>query len=130
MSPELILFSVLLFKHLIVDWFLQTSWQYRNKGNWRHPGGYFHAFLNVFGSIVMIFFASVFINMNITVLSPLAFVLFFGEFTSHYIMDWTKVNICRHKAWGTETSENFWRLTGFDQFVHLSYLVFMSAVFA
>lgn len=128
MSYELLFFFILLCKHTIVDWFLQNEWQYKNKGNFKHPGGYFHAFLNVFGSSMSIIIFIFIFNVTLSVSLPVIFLLLFGEFVSHYLMDWTKVNICKKYHWTPTTSEKFWYITGFDQFIHLSYLVFFASI--
>lgn len=124
MSPELILFSLFLIKHLIFDWFLQNEYQFANKGNWKHPGGYVHAGLNIIGTL----FAVVIFVMFFGKISSVFLLLLAGEFISHYLMDWSKMNINKKMGWGPTTHHEFWWLTGFDQFVHLAYLVFFAAI--
>src|SRR3970040_1352534 len=46
--PQLVLLAlaavaVLMFKHAVADFYLQTSYQYLNKGKYGHPGGIIHA---------------------------------------------------------------------------------------
>jgi uncharacterized SAM-binding protein YcdF (DUF218 family) len=120
MVSSLAFFYCLLVKHTIIDWCLQNPWQYQNKGNLKHPGGYFHAFLNALGSLLVI--------LLLGLESKHLPLLLLGEYLSHYAMDWSKVNICKKMKWTATTSEYFWMLTGFDQFVHLSYLVLMAKV--
>lgn len=128
MGYELIFFFILLCKHTLVDWFLQNEWQYKNKGNFKHPGGYFHAFLNTFGSLISIIIFMIIFGNVVAVSFKIIFLLLLGEFISHYLMDWSKVNICKKYFWTPTTSEKFWYITGFDQFVHLSYLILFAAV--
>ena len=118
MNLEIIM-GLFLVKHFIFDWLLQTKYQWSNKGNWKHFGGYLHAGINVWGSII------VFLICDIYIATPLIGLLLLGEFVSHYAMDWTKMNINAKMGWGPTTHEQFWWLTGFDQLVHLSYLLFM-----
>jgi hypothetical protein len=125
MGPELILFSCFLVKHLIFDWFLQTEYQFANKGNWRHPGGYVHAALNIIGSIFAIVIFVLFFG---SIHGTFVLCLLWGEFITHYIMDWSKMNLNKKMGWGPTTHHEFWWLTGFDQFVHLAYLIFMAAI--
>jgi hypothetical protein len=35
--------AVLMFKHAVADFYLQTAYQYLNKGKYGHPGGFIHA---------------------------------------------------------------------------------------
>src|SRR5262245_47086258 len=50
--PELALLilaavAILLFKHAIADFYLQSAYQYSNKGKYGHPGGILHAAIHV-----------------------------------------------------------------------------------
>jgi hypothetical protein len=45
--PQLVLLAlaavaVLMFKHAVADFYLQTAYQYLNKGKYGHPGGFIH----------------------------------------------------------------------------------------
>jgi kynureninase len=35
--------AVLMLKHAVADFYLQTPYQYLNKGTYGHPGGFIHA---------------------------------------------------------------------------------------
>ena len=39
--------AVLLLKHMVADFFLQTPFQYLNKGTYGHPGGLLHSGIHV-----------------------------------------------------------------------------------
>jgi hypothetical protein len=39
--------AVLLFKHMVADFYLQTPYQFLNKGTYGHPGGFVHAGIHV-----------------------------------------------------------------------------------
>jgi hypothetical protein len=52
-----------------------------------------------------------------------------GEFLVHYHMDWFKMWYNKKKGWGPTTHNEFWVLTGIDQWVHaLTYLGIASAL--
>ena len=42
----LLLITLFIVKHFIVDFLLQTKWQWSNKHKLGHPGGIFHAWLH------------------------------------------------------------------------------------
>jgi hypothetical protein len=123
MNPIVALFLGFAIKHFVVDFLLQTPYQWKNKGKFGHPGGILHSLLHSVTSLFMlilfvILFPGVF---NITVVLPL--VVF--EFVIHYLMDYTKVNINAYYGWGANTHSEFWYLLGFDQLVHALTYVFM-----
>ncbi len=39
--------AILMVKHAVADFFLQTPYQYCNKGTYGHPGGFLHAGIHV-----------------------------------------------------------------------------------
>ena len=46
--PKLVLLvlvavAVLMAKHMVADFYLQTPYQYLNKGTYGHPGGFLHS---------------------------------------------------------------------------------------
>ena len=95
--PELVLLAlaavaVLMFKHAVADFFLQTPYQYFNKGTYGHPGGILHAGIHV-----------ALTPLVYLVLAPaslaLAAVLAVGEFVAHYHIDWLKEQIIRRNGW-------------------------------
>ena len=107
--------AVLMFKHAVADFYLQTSYQFLNKGIYGHPGGLIHAGIHVaLTPLVYLVLApaSLLVALAITV----------GEFFVHYHTDWLKEQINRRKGW-TVNDHNFWSLLGTDQLVHgLTYL--------
>lgn len=122
MSPEITLMLLLLTKHLIFDWFLQPPYMWRNKGKLFHPAGYIHAGVNVCGTLIALW-VFILLGDKIVIDAKLFLLVLLGEFVSHYIMDWSKMNLNAKMGWGPLTHPEFWFLTGFDQFVHLVYLV-------
>lgn len=108
MNDILLLVLLLFTKHFIVDFPLQTKFQYSNKGTYGHLGGILHSALHGVGTyLCFVWFA------------PLSAVyLAFIDFVLHYHIDWAKVNINNKFSWGPTTHEQFWWLLGADQFLH------------
>lgn len=117
----LTLLVLLQIKHLLFDWLLQPPWMYKNKGTYGHPGGGAHAALH--GASTYLILAA----MNFA--PTLCAVVAVAEMVVHYHIDWAKMRLNAVMQWGPTTSENFWRLLGFDQFLHqISYLVIAAYV--
>jgi hypothetical protein len=125
--PELALIlaavAVLMAKHAVADFYLQTPYQFLNKGTYGHPGGLLHSGIHVaLTPLVYLVLAPA------TLLLALAIAV--GEFLVHYHTDWLKEQINRRKGW-TVNDHNFWSLLGTDQFVHgLTYLAIVGALVA
>jgi hypothetical protein len=100
---------ILLIKHLIFDFFLQTAYQYKNKGIYGHPGGILHAGLHVFGTSFLFLF--------IYPGAALAAQILVGEFIVHYHVDWTKEQVNKRMRLTAEDAAFWWTL-GVDQFLH------------
>lgn len=100
---------ILLFKHLVLDFFLQTSYQYLNKGIYGHPGGILHAGLHAFGTTPLFLW--------IAPSMRLAAAIMVGEFVVHYHIDWTKEQVNKRMKWTAENAPFWWTL-GVDQFLH------------
>lgn len=112
MNTALWLMLALGVKHLIIDFFLQTRYQYSNKGRYGHPGGILHAALHALGTWAVF-----------VVATPWALTLAVLDAIIHYHVDWSKVNINNYFGWTPTTSEAFWWLLGIDQFLHfLTYI--------
>lgn len=105
----LIVVLILLFKHLVCDFFLQTAYQYRNKGIYGHPGGLLHAGLHVLGTA----FLFLYVNPGPKIVA----LILAGEFVVHYHIDWAKEQIVKRCKLTTEDSAFWWAL-GVDQFLH------------
>ena len=75
------------FKHLAADFFLQTPYQFKNKGTYSHPGGILHAAIHMALTIPVIFF----LPAGAGVLAAVVI----GEGVLHYHIDWTKENVVR-----------------------------------
>lgn len=105
----LIAVLILLIKHLIFDFFLQTEYQYKNKGIYGHPGGILHAGLHAFGTS--------FLFLYVYPGAALAAQILVGEFIVHYHIDWTKEQIIKRMNLTTGDAAFWWAL-GVDQFLH------------
>ena len=100
---------ILLTKHLVFDFFLQTAYQYKNKGTYGHPGGILHAGLHVFGTSFLFLF--------VYPGAEIAAQILIGEFIVHYHIDWTKEQIVKRMKLATDNA-GFWWVLGVDQFLH------------
>lgn len=104
-------FAFLSVKHTIGDYFLQTSYQFRNKGLYGHPGGLLHSGIHVALTL------PVFLILPPSSLI-LALAIMFGEFIVHYHLDWAKEQLInRHEL--TQTDPWYWHLFGLDQLGHM-----------
>jgi hypothetical protein len=113
--------AILMSKHAAADFFLQTPYQYCNKGIYGHPGGLLHSAIHV-------------------ALTPLAYLaiapaslllaggIALGEFAVHYHVDWAKEQIGRRNGFTPQTP-GFWHLLGIDQLLHgLTYLAIIAVL--
>ena len=105
----------------IIDFFLQTPYQYCNKGKYGHPGGLLHAGIHV-----------ALTPLVYLVLAPASLVLAgavaLGEFAVHYHVDWAKEQLMHRNGW-TSQDRGFWYALGTDQLVHgLTYLLIVAVL--
>lgn len=104
-------FTILVVKHTIADFFLQTPYQYLNKGTYGHPGGLLHA--GIHGLLT----APVFL-----VLAPpfalLGLIIIAVEFIVHYHVDWLKEKAVKKRGWQASDAW-FWHALGLDQLAHM-----------
>ena len=116
MNTALILVLCLFTKHFIIDFPLQTRYQWSNKGTYGHPGGILHAVLHGLGTYFCFVCFVWFDSAN-------ALMLGFIDMLLHYHIDWAKMNLNRVLGWAPNTHEQFWWLLGFDQYLHaLTYI--------
>lgn len=112
------LLALLFTKHFIVDFLLQTKYQWSNKGKYAHPGGVLHSGLHGLATFGCLYWVTHGSAMYLAIL----------DFTLHYHIDWLKVRINEKMGWGANTHEQFWWLLGFDQFLHsLTYILLVYA---
>ena len=117
----LVAVAVLLAKHMAADFFLQTPYQYLNKGTYGHPGGLLHSAIHV-----------ALTPLVYLVIAPASLLLVagiaLGEFAVHYHIDWAKEQIVRRNGW-TPQSGGFWNALGIDQLLHgLTYLAIVGVL--
>ncbi|HEY5412215.1 MAG TPA: DUF3307 domain-containing protein [Caulobacteraceae bacterium] len=111
--------AILLCKHMIFDFVLQTRYQLDHKQLYGHPGGLLHAGLHALGTLPAIVIARPSLIVAVAVLV--------GEFVVHYHVDWGKEQLLRRSGW-TRDGARYWAVFGADQLIHnLGYLV-MTAV--
>ena len=119
MNITLILMLLLFSKHLVVDFPLQTKYQYSNKGTYLHFGGILHSFLHGVGTTFCFYWYA----------PHASFYLGLIDFVLHYHIDWAKMNMNKKLGWGPTTHEQFWWLLGVDQHLHaLTYIMLVSTV--
>jgi hypothetical protein len=119
MDDLLILILLLFSKHFIVDFPLQTKFQYSNKGTYGHPGGILHASLHGLGTFICIYWYA-----------PIAAIyLALADMFVHYHIDWAKMKLNSKLGWSPTTHEQFWWLLGLDQYLHaVTYVVFVALI--
>jgi hypothetical protein len=111
--------AVLMLKHAVADFYLQTPYQYLNKGTYGHPGGFLHAGIHAA--------LTPFVYL---VLVPSSLLLVLGEFAVHYHVDWLKEQVTQRNGW-TSQDRGFWYARGIDQLVHgLTYVAIVAALVA
>jgi hypothetical protein len=114
----ILLLTVLFVKHFVVDFPLQNSFQYLNKGKYLHFGGILHSGLHcITTGLIFLFYSDYFIVYAIV------------DFLLHYHIDWLKVNLNKKLGYSPTTHEEFWWLLGLDQLLHSLTYVAMVAVF-
>lgn len=102
--------AVLMLKHTVADFYLQTPYQYLNKGTYLHPGGLLHAAIHVaLTPLVYLLLAPA----SLLVAGAIAL----GEFAVHYHIDWLKEQATRRNGL-TPQEACFWHVLGTDQFLH------------
>ena len=115
--------AVLMVKHALADFYLQTPYQYVNKGTYGHPGGLLHAAIHM---ALTPFVYLVLLPGSLLLAGSIAL----GEFLVHYHVDWLKEQILRRNELTTQTP-GFWHALGTDQLIHgLTYLVIVAVLIA
>ncbi len=109
--------AVLQVKHFLADFMLQSTYQFRTKGIYGHPGGFIHSGLHIAGTTPALLLYS---------LRPAGIAaILIAEFAVHYHTDWLKAKIDRTYHWGY-SDQRYWMLFGADQLVHqLTYLAIL-----
>jgi hypothetical protein len=120
MTLTLGVFFLFMLKHFTAEFLMQSPYMYLNKGTYGHFGGILHALIHGFLTVLilrghpLLFFSD-------AVLAGLI------DMMVHYHIDWAKVSINEKFGWKSNTSDKFWILMGFDQFLHmLTYIGIMA----
>lgn len=111
----LLLLSLFVIKHFIVDFVLQTQEEIEYKGNYLDWRGVKHSLKHGIGTILALWGIG----------ATLEFTWMYGvmDFLIHYHIDWLKVNATRKF---TIEDQEFWVWFGFDQTLHyLTYIIFI-----
>lgn len=120
MELIVILFTLLVVKHFIADFILQTDKMVQEKGTYGAPGGLHHSLWH--GLLTAFIFFPV-IGSVMLVLK-----IGFIDAVCHYHIDWAKMNITRKY---TPANQEFWFWLGVDQMLHyLTYIGLIAWVFA
>jgi hypothetical protein len=115
--------AVLMAKHALADFYLQTPYQYLHKGTYGHPGGFLHAAIHV--ALTPLVYL-VLVPGSLLLVGAIAL----GEFLVHYHVDWLKEQFVRQNGLTTQ-SPGFWHALGTDQLIHgLTYLLIVAALIA
>lgn len=118
-SAAIALFALLLVKHFLGDFVLQSKWQVHQKGVYGAPGGIVHSGIHAGGTLIAL----------VAVMTPLAVIVpvLIAEFIVHYHIDWGKEWTVRRFGW--QDGARFWNAIGFDQLLHgLTYLAIVAYV--
>lgn len=114
----LIIMTLLILKHFIIDFPLQTPYQWMNKGTYGHPGGLLHSGLHGIAT---------FLIFVLFIVTPWALMLGILDMVIHYHVDWAKMNINKKYGWQPDQHPEFWVLLGLDQLAH--YLTYVLLIF-
>ncbi len=92
-----VLAALLAIKHFLADGILQFPYQYKNKGNLFHPGGYVHAGTHgiLTGVAVELSWLLIF-DKSLPLSIALKFIAF--DAITHYLIDFAKMNLSG-KSW-------------------------------
>jgi hypothetical protein len=79
-------------KHAVADFYLQSAYQYLNKGTYGHPGGIEHSAIH-----------AALTPLVYLVIAPaslmLALIIAISEFLLHYHIDWLKEQVTHRNGW-------------------------------
>jgi hypothetical protein len=119
LNIPILLLVLFILKHLICDFFLQSSYQTAGKHKFLHPGGVLHAAIHGVGTMVVLAIAVPTIGL------PAMIWLGLADMFSHYAIDYMKTN-------GTAVfklvpeNHTYWTLFAIDQAIHwIMYVLFM-----
>ena len=110
----------LMAKHFIADFVLQNAYQIAGKARYGHPGGLLHVTIHAILSAPLFWL--------VPHIAPSWFALIItGEMIVHYHIDWGKEQLLQRTGW-TPRDQQFWRLFGVDQLLHMASYLLMAAL--
>ena len=114
----LIFLTAVQVKHMLADFWWQSSWMVANKGRYGHPAGLSHAGLHAVLTLAIL--------LGLAVFAPLLSVLVAAtELVLHYHIDWMKERLLQNGP-SDITDSGFWRGIGLDQLAHqLTYVALL-----
>lgn len=112
-------------KHLLVDFYLQTTEMVRGKGQYANWDGIKHSLQHGIGTflLVAIFFLVIGVRSLPIFLFIVAFAALF-DFITHYHIDWVKMNYGNRDI----ANEQFWQHLGLDQYAHQVVYLLLSVI--
>ena len=111
----LLLLTLLMLKHTIADYVMQTSWMITDKSQYGKQGGIAHAgFHGILTALILLLFSVPFLY---------ALILSMLESSIHYHIDYIKSKWMR-KNNPSPNSQLYWTAHGIDQYLHyLTYVL-------
>ena len=110
MFEALVLLSLLMLKHIIGDFFLQSDFILENRHRYGHLGGVIHVGIHALGTAIVISLISPVILVSLIV-------ILIAEAVVHYHIDWAKDNLVNRMGYGVD-DKGYWWLLGVDQYLH------------
>lgn len=127
----------LFIKHYVVDFVLQTPFQFMNKGTYGHLGGIVHAVYHIIGTAFSLMLMAPLVSYPFIDYMIVILLLAFLDGILHYHMDWAKVKVSNKFNYkpspklgctNTQATLYYWWL-GFDQTFHSMTYVLLSYLF-
>lgn len=114
------LWLAFIFKHIVIDYYLQFPFMYLNKGKYGNLKGLSHSLSHGIGTfLVLLCFG---FELNILLLA------FLFDTVLHYHIDYAKSNLMRRNKYSS-ADQMYWILHGTDQGLHLlTYFVIIEFV--
>lgn len=112
----IILLTLFVVKHFIIDFVLQTQDEIEYKGTYLDWRGVKHSVKHGIGTLFVLLFIGASFEFS--------WIYCTADFLIHYHIDWAKMNMSKKL---TPADHQFWVWLGFDQTLHyLTYIVFVA----
>lgn len=123
----LCLLSLLIFKHFIVDFPMQTERMVDEKGTYGSYGGLMHSGLHGWATMIVVTaFLPLITGWEVVAAGIIGIVIGLADAVAHYHIDWVKMNLGRDF---TIKDKMYWTLLGLDQMLHyLTYILLISII--